>query len=67
MTITNREIRDYYGHNGWECRVSITNDGDVQRYGSPDHVDRGPDCWAFMGYRSDVVREIEREREEATR
>lgn len=64
--ITDREIREYLGHNGVECRVRICRDGTVLRYGSPDEFDRSQDFWVFKGYREDVVREI-REEEESTR
>jgi len=35
MRITNKEIRDYYGHNGHECKVKIKRNGEIHRFGSP--------------------------------
>lgn len=42
-------IRDYYGHNGHECKVKITLDGEIHRYGSPNPTDRSKDYWQYLG------------------
>lgn len=36
--MTNKEIREFYGHNGAECRVVIKRNGEIHRYGmiAPD-------------------------------
>lgn len=52
-TMTNKQIRHALGHNGVECKVRITHDGTVRRYGSPDPTDRSKDFWQFMGHVSD--------------
>ena len=56
--ITDREIRDYLGHNGSECRVRIQRDGTVLRNGSPDYADRSQDEWLYVGKRSEIVRDM---------
>lgn len=55
--ITNKQIRDYLGHNGCECRVRITRDGRVLRYGSPEPTDRSRDYWSYMGAVADIQAE----------
>ena len=64
MAITDREIREYLGHNGKECRVRIANKNGraVTRRGSPDPESRGYDYWRFMGWRAEIVAQIEAER-----
>ena len=52
MKITDKEIREYLGHNGHECKIRITEDGDVYRYGHRDPMDRSSDYWAWMGKRN---------------
>jgi len=59
-TITDNEIRKYLGHNGCECRVRVLPNGQVERYGSRDPFDRSKDFWAFMGWRQDIAREMQR-------
>lgn len=58
MQITDKAIREYYGHNGHECRVRISRDGTITRHGSPDPFDRSKDFWAFIGTRDGAVREM---------
>jgi hypothetical protein len=59
--ITDREIREYLGHNGSECRVRIQKDGTVLRNGSPNYTDRSKDEWLYLGKRDQFVREISAE------
>lgn len=59
MTIIDKQIRDYLGHNGAECRVTIKRDGSVHRFGSDDAFDRSQDGWHYMGTRDEIIREIE--------
>ena len=61
MKITDKEIREYLGHNGHECKIRITEDGDVYRYGHRDPMDRSSDYWAWMGKRNEIAEEIETE------
>lgn len=65
--ITDKQIREAFGHDGKNCRVRIRRTengrpipggGIVERFGSPDPFDRSMDFWAFEGYRDDVVTEI---------
>jgi hypothetical protein len=58
--ITDKAIREFYGHNGVECRVRISRDGDVTRYGSPVPTDRSKDYWMTLGTRADAIREMAR-------
>ena len=51
--MTNKQIREYLGHNGHECRVRITRDGKIYRHGSPVVIDRTKDFWACMGHVTD--------------
>ena len=48
--MTNKQIREYLGHNGHECRVRITRDGKIYRHGSLVVIDRTKDFWACMGH-----------------
>jgi len=57
--ITDKEIRECFGHNGVECVVRIKRNGEVYRYGSPDPFDRSEDYWHYLGTRERAVREIE--------
>jgi hypothetical protein len=59
--VTDHQIRQHYGHNGLECRVTVSRlgDGRVMRHGSPDPTDRSKDFWTVIGSRVDAVREIE--------
>lgn len=54
-TITDKAIRAYLGHNGHECRVRISRDGMVSRYGSPEPTDRSKDYWQYVGYRDQLA------------
>ncbi len=56
--ITNKKIREYFGHNGVECRVRISRDGTVTRYGSPDPFNRSMDYWQDLGDVDYVAKEI---------
>lgn len=47
--ITNKFIRQYFGHNGVECKVVIHRDGTIERFGSPNAFDRSKDYWQFLG------------------
>lgn len=58
MTVTDKAIRKYLGHNGGECRVRITRQGVVYRHGARDPFDRSHDYWTVIGIRDDFVREI---------
>ena len=51
--MTNKQIREYLGHNGHECRVRITRDGKIYRHGSAVVIDRTKDFWACMGHVTD--------------
>lgn len=55
---TNKEIREYLGHNGRECCVVIRRNGEVHRFGSPDTSNRSGDFWAYMGYRDELAEQI---------
>jgi hypothetical protein len=55
---TNREIREYLGHNGRECRVRIRRNGEVWRHGSPEDTDRSRDHWAFVGYDNNIAADM---------
>lgn len=59
--ITDKAIRNYYGHNGTECRVRISRDGSIHRYGSPVTTDRSKDFWALVGDRASAAHEIARQ------
>jgi hypothetical protein len=63
VSVTDKQIREWYGHNGRECRVCIRRDGTVERYGSPDPTDRSADYWAYLGTREQIVAMIEIYRE----
>jgi hypothetical protein len=58
MQITDRDIREYLGHNGVECRVRVCRDFGVLRYGSPDPTDRSRDYWEWIGTRADLAQDI---------
>jgi len=58
--ITNKEIREYLGHNGRECKVVIRRNGSVERYGSPNETDRSKDFWTYIGEIGDIRRRIEK-------
>jgi len=60
MRITNKEIRDYYGHNGNECKVKIKRNGEIHRFGSPNYTDRSKDYWHYLGTK-DFALQIMRE------
>jgi len=63
--ITDKAIREYYGHNGAECVVTIKRNGEIHRYGSPDPTDRSMDYWHYVCTREQAVRDIECAREHA--
>lgn len=56
--ITDKAIREHYGHNGVECVVRIKRNGEIHRYGSPDPFDRSRDYWHYVGTRDEAIREI---------
>ena len=56
--IKNKEIREYLGHNGVECRVKIKNSGEIHRFGDPNPFDRSKDFWHFIGYKEQITKEI---------
>tara|TARA_R110000787_G_scaffold229613_5_gene337174 strand:- start:2665 stop:2874 length:210 start_codon:yes stop_codon:yes gene_type:complete len=51
---TNKQIREYLGHNNRECRVRIKRNGQVWRYGSREDTDRSGDYWALVGYDNNI-------------
>lgn len=53
--MTNKQIREYLGHNGAECIVRIKRDGTVMRYGAPDPADRSKDFWQYWGHVTDYI------------
>lgn len=55
---TDKRIRKWLGHNGYECRVKIKRDGTVWRYGACDPFDRSKDFWGYMGTRDEICDEI---------
>ena len=55
--MTNKQLREYLGHNGSECVVTISRQGVVKRYGSPDPFERSMDFWQYMGVRDDYKSE----------
>jgi hypothetical protein len=57
--MTNKELREYFGHNGQECRVLIKHDGRVYRHGSDTPTDRSRDYWHYLGDRDQIIQEIE--------
>ena len=57
-TVTDKEIRECFGHNGVECRVRIKRNGVVLRYGSPDLTDRSKDFWQWLGRREEIERDM---------
>ncbi len=56
---TNKQIRDYLGHNGRECRVRIKRNGEIWRFGSREDTDRSHDYWAHIGYDTEVGADME--------
>jgi hypothetical protein len=55
---TNKEIREYLGHNGRECRVKIKRNGEVWRHGSREDTDRSRDYWALVGYDNNIAADM---------
>lgn len=55
---TNKQIREYLGHNGHECRVKIKRNGEVWRYGSCEDTDRSCDYWALVGYDNNIAADM---------
>jgi hypothetical protein len=55
MSMTHQEVREQLGHNGHECRVRITRDGQIMRYGSPDPTNRSADYWQWLGYLAELL------------
>ena len=53
-TITNKDVRDYLGHDGSNCKVKIKSGGKVWMYGSADAFDRTWDWWHFIGDLADI-------------
>lgn len=56
--ITDKQIRQYLGHNGVECRVRIKRNGMIYRHGSPDPADRSKDFCIELGCKSDCIFEM---------
>ncbi len=48
-TMDEKWVREYFGHNGHECKVRIQTNGRIYRHGSPDPVDRSKDFWSDLG------------------
>lgn len=63
MRILDRDIREYLGHGKGNRRVRVRSYGIVEYYGSTDDTDRDHDYWHFGGYRNELVRAIERQRD----
>lgn len=61
--ITDKSVREYFGHNGVECIVRISRGGKITRYGSTNVFDRSSDHWVDLGTREDAVREIANNRD----
>lgn len=57
--VTNKQIRNYLGHNGRECIVRVSRDGRVMRFGSSVPTDRSHDFWVLVGRKDEIVQEIE--------
>lgn len=57
--VTNKQIRNYLGHNGRECIVRVSRDGRVMRFGSSVTTDRSHDFWVLVGRKDEIVQEIE--------
>ena len=57
--VSRKDVREYLGHNGVTCKVRIREDGSVERYRSVDPYERSKDYWEFMGYKDEIVAEIE--------
>ena len=55
---TNKEIREYLGHNGRECCVRIKRNGEIWRYGSRQDTDRSSDYWALVGYDNNIAEDM---------
>ena len=56
--VTNKMIREFFGHNGHECKVRISQDDAVLRYGSRDPADRSADYWQWLGTRDDCAKVV---------
>ena len=52
-TMTSKQLREHLGHNGSECRVTISRRGVIKRFGSPDPFDRSADFWKSLGHVED--------------
>ena len=55
---TNKQIREYLGHNNRECRVRIKRNGEIWRYGSREDTDRSGDYWKLVGYDNNIVADM---------
>jgi len=59
MIVTDKRLREYYGHNGHECKVRISKlTGEVLRYGSPDPYNRSMDYWHYLGTTDECRNEV---------
>jgi len=56
--VTNKIVREYLGHNGVECKVTISKSGEVYRRGSPNPTDRSSDYLCHIGDIDDIKKEI---------
>ncbi len=63
MTVKDSDIRKHLDHGVGNRRVVVQRNGKVYCYGSTDPVDRQHDWWSFGGWRSDLVLEVNQERE----
>lgn len=61
MIYSKKEIREYLGHNGHECRVVIHEDGSISRFGSPQETSRDMDFWQDIGTIESVTREMSKD------
>jgi len=61
MQITHKQIREYLGHDGNNCKVVIHQDATIDCYGSPDIFDRSMDYWYGCGTVAEIKQQIENE------
>ena len=58
MTISKKQIREYLGHNGYDCKVKIKRDGQIMCYGSTDPFDRSRDFWHGCGTVDEIINQM---------
>jgi len=57
--ITHKEIREYLGHDGSNCKVMIGRDKKIFRKVHPDPFNRTRDYKHFVGYLDDIKNEMQ--------